>query len=149
MIANFQKRFHEISNQLEHDKLRAITNMDSRNEDSKSFHQDIISTKFQKWHECRNCDEKFTAKNSLLTHIKNKHSKTYRCKNCDEVFMKRCQLEQHILYSHSNKKMFECNICEKSFAMEWRLAKHREMHQKKMLENAIFTITTRNVHMKR
>ena len=50
------------------------------------------------------------------------------CKICKETFAKNSDLEIHIKNTHENTDVYDCDICEKSFSLKWRLKKHREGH---------------------
>ena len=46
---------------------------------------------------------------------------------CDEDFDQIWKLEVH-LKKHPTEKYFECDICDKQFALQWRLNKHKRGH---------------------
>ena len=51
-----------------------------------------------------------------------------KCKECGETFSKTFQLEKH-LDELEKMKEFKCEICNKGFHLNWRLQKHRNIHQ--------------------
>ena len=53
------------------------------------------------------------------------------CELCEKVFDKNCDLENHIIKSHEDHQTFECEKCRKIFVTEWRLNKHRKIHNGK------------------
>ena len=58
-------------------------------------------------------------------------SKLIICELCGKVFDKNCDLENHIIESHEDHQTFECEKCWKIFVTEWRLDKHRKIHDRK------------------
>ena len=52
------------------------------------------------------------------------------CSSCKRVFSKNSDLENHLEKDHNVEK-FECENCDKKFALKWRLAKHEKMHIRK------------------
>ena len=79
-------------------------------------------------HECRKCDETFSTKKSLKQHIAESHRFRIKCKLCEQLFSKRCELEVHIQYEHEAAEIFQCEDCDKTFVLKWRLTKHRKNH---------------------
>ena len=81
---------------------------------------------------CQICDETFTTKQNLKSHMRSTHSDTtkIKCKFCDNVFEKNSDLENHIKRNHDSMEKFDCNKCDKKFALKWRLRKHQEIHEK-------------------
>ena len=51
-----------------------------------------------------------------------------KVKQCDESFSRNCDLEMHVKENHENAEKHECNICGKSFVLEWRMRKHMSGH---------------------
>ena len=50
------------------------------------------------------------------------------CKVCEMNFLKNSDLEMHVMEAHTSEKKFSCNVCDKSFVLEWRHKKHVAMH---------------------
>ena len=76
-----------------------------------------------------------------LKHVKNSYKtenmhgvkenpvpKPRNCKECKKEFKRNCDLELH-MKDHNTEKEFNCDVCGKGFFLEWRLRKHREVHQ--------------------
>ena len=57
--------------------------------------------------------------------------KLISCELCEKVFDKNCDLENHIIKFHDDHQKFECEKCRKIFVTEWRLNKHRKIHDEK------------------
>ena len=51
------------------------------------------------------------------------------CKECEEKFSRNHELENHMVRVHGYEKTHTCEICRKSFYLEWRLKKHRTVHE--------------------
>ena len=51
-----------------------------------------------------------------------------KCKSCEEIFEKNSDLEDHIELKHEQKEKYECDKCDKTFVLKWRLTKHQRNH---------------------
>ena len=49
---------------------------------------------------------------------------------CEELFDRNCDMENHIRNIHESFETYDCDKCEKTFVLEWRLKKHREGHDR-------------------
>ena len=78
---------------------------------------------------CQVCDMNFQAMKDLKVHIRSNHTAKIKCKLCDEVFKKNSDLEMHIEQNHESAEIFDCNKCDKKFALKWRLKKHQDIHK--------------------
>ena len=76
------------------------------------------------------CEENFNSKRDLLLHLKENHPKRVRCKSCVEIFDKNSDLEKHIKANHEQMENYDCEKCEKTFVLKWRLTKHQENHSR-------------------
>ena len=47
-----------------------------------------------------------------------------KVKQCDESVSRNGDLEMHVKENHENAEKHKCNICEKTFVLEWRMRKH-------------------------
>ena len=56
---------------------------------------------------------------------------TVKCKLCTKDFSKDNYLEVHMKTEHKEVENFKCEICDKTFVLEWRLKKHRNIHTEK------------------
>ena len=108
-----------LQNKLEETVANVDNNLQSKIDDKVDNGRKIA-------YDCKKCDETFTEKSKLKSHIKTKHPKVIRCHVCDMIFEKTYQLELH-LKSHDVED-FKCKVCEKVFRLRWRLEKHEAAH---------------------
>ena len=52
----------------------------------------------------------------------------FKCKECEKIFSTRTEMEVHIETSHV-PTMLKCDNCDFAFVSEWRLKKHRKIHE--------------------
>ena len=78
---------------------------------------------------CKVCNENLKCKNDLKEHMKEKHPKVYRCKDCEKSFVKSSDLETHVKRFHCDTTLYKCDDCSKTFVLEWRLRKHKDIHE--------------------
>ena len=79
-------------------------------------------------------------------HIKKNHSQTKKCKFCEETFLKCSDLEEHLQNFHSDATQYECEHCGKKFVLEWRMKKHKILHEESALSIAIISTTKKSAH---
>ena len=79
---------------------------------------------------CRVCDKLFDTRASLKLHLKDEHIQKAKCTMCEELFDRNCDMENHIRNIHESFETYDCDKCEKTFVLEWRLRKHREGHDR-------------------
>ena len=89
-----------------------------------------INTDEVKSHKCSKCDQTYTSRKFLRTHIADKHTSRINCKLCDKAFSKNCELELHIKKEHDSPKALQCEVCDKTFVLKWRLDKHKMNHSR-------------------
>ena len=96
-----------------------------------------VSEKIEKpennW-KCDKCDKSFSLKKNLKIHNLEYHKQTIKCKLCPETFELNCDLEVHVKRNHVSEEKFDCDICGKSFALEWRMKKHKQIHTNQTLK---------------
>ena len=79
--------------------------------------------------ECRKCHKTFFTDDDLKQHERANHGNNQaKCQTCGKEFPKNSDLEVHIEIEHSETKKFNCNDCDMTFVLEWRLKKHRTNH---------------------
>ena len=76
---------------------------------------------------CKMCASHFPSKTDLKKHRVEVHPSTLNCKICEKMFQKNHQLETH-MDEHKVEKKYKCDICRKSFYLEWRMNKHKSVH---------------------
>ena len=65
---------------------------------------------------CTSCDLKFTSSGNLKTHMKlHAGSREFQCHLCEKAYPRADTLKRHILSFHENKRLYKCEICNKSF----------------------------------
>ena len=80
--------------------------------------------------DCTECEQKFTTLGNLTNHRKNKHEKIrYHCEQCVSSFTRSSDLNIHVKTKHEGMGgVFQCDLCEKSFASIKALRLHRAKH---------------------
>ena len=82
---------------------------------------------------CNKCRHNFGSKHMLINHMKENHPRYYTCKECEMRFNQSSELETHIVTKHNAKKNHKCEICNTEFVFKWRLNRHIEDHNKKVI----------------
>ena len=54
-----------------------------------------------------------------------------KCSECGDIFSKNSDFEIHMEEVHHAETHFKCDLCEKTFLLEWRLKRHRDIHTEK------------------
>uniref|UniRef100_A0A1B0DEI2 C2H2-type domain-containing protein n=1 Tax=Phlebotomus papatasi TaxID=29031 RepID=A0A1B0DEI2_PHLPP len=94
------------------------------------------------YHNCTECDSKFTEHSDLLEHQKMHDAapgnfldkppskgKSRRCKTCGKLFASRSYLKTHML-THSGIRLNKCLYCERSFRDKHVMKKHMKIHER-------------------
>ena len=68
---------------------------------------------------------------TLRKHIKEAHPRKIKCEHCDNVFDAKYKLEIHITENHK-LPTYKCDKCKKEFVTQWRLEKHKSIHDEKI-----------------
>ena len=79
--------------------------------------------------ECKICEQYLSSKKLLKKHCSDIHSSKINCKKCEETFIKTSDLEVHLKTNHKQIEEHTCDHCGKTFALQWRLKKHKEGHE--------------------
>ncbi|CAH1983479.1 unnamed protein product [Acanthoscelides obtectus] len=96
-------------------------------------HPELSASVSSKVHECTHCAYKTTHANYLVKHI-TKHTNDLTCTMCDELFTKKTSLGSHILQKHPestasiSSKIHKCTHCEYKTTYKGHLVKHMKKH---------------------
>ena len=90
------------------------------NKHIRSIHEDL------KLHKCDRCKKSFGHKYAVKKHIREVHNKDltierYFCKVCGKTFTNKKSEKEHYIAIHEGRKYFQCDSCEKSFAIKQNL----------------------------
>ena len=66
------------------------------------------------------------------------------CNVCQRRFNRHVDLENHIRSSHAKHQVYQCDQCEKSFVLRWRLKKHMNLHTKKNIQPCHYFSNNKN-----
>lgn len=64
--------------------------------------------------------------------------KSVNCNLCAETFRRNIDLEIHIKNNHEEHQAYQCDHCEKRFALKWRLKKHTRLHTAKNVKTCYY-----------
>jgi hypothetical protein len=78
---------------------------------------------------CQACEKTFPSQRALNTHTKRDHllERRHKCQHCDMKFYNGNELKNHIV-KHTGVKLFQCNVCLKSYGRKKTLAEHMRIH---------------------
>lgn len=79
---------------------------------------------------CDECDIGFSSRFNFERHLEEYHTKvdqTYSCEHCDLTFIAQRNLETHRKEKHEDVKLFECDLCEKSYPQKRSLTRHQRI----------------------
>ena len=116
IVAELRKKVQELEKMLTDYMSTRLSSSQSR----------YITDQFQ----CRKCPKGSMTKYELQIHLRTDHKETVKCKACTKSFDKNSDLKLHMTTDHESEKLHKCDICEKTFVFEWRLKKHKIMHEK-------------------
>ena len=86
---------------------------------------------------CPHCPKSFTASSILRTHLRQHNGeRPFKCKFCGKAFASHAAHDSHVRRTHEKLKIFSCNICAKTFSMEFELKFHMTTHTHHELENS-------------
>jgi len=78
---------------------------------------------------CPHCPKSFTASSILRTHLRQHNGeRPFKCKFCGKAFASHAAHDSHVRRTHENLKIYSCNICAKTFSMEFELKFHLTTH---------------------
>lgn len=70
-----------------------------------------------------------TLKETIVTEASTCLPKMKSCSQCEGTFSRNVELERHMVHFHRLDKPHACEICGKTFYLEWRLKKHLSIHK--------------------
>ncbi|XP_038208041.1 gastrula zinc finger protein XlCGF46.1-like [Zerene cesonia] len=76
---------------------------------------------------CTICDKTFIFKNDFMTHIK-EHNTSSKCAMCKRSFRSEKNLNAHMVIHFSNKKLYTCNECGRTYATRSSFKTHNISH---------------------
>ena len=76
---------------------------------------------------CKHCDKKFGNEDSWRRHEVRHEDGRHPCDLCEEAFSSPAELLTHTK-EHANAKQFQCQYCDKTFALENNLTDHMRYH---------------------
>jgi transcription elongation factor Elf1 len=87
------------------------------------------STGAERRFECELCGARFTAKHSLLVHVR-RHTgeRPFACEHCGRTFAQSSVFKAH-LDTHLNDRKYTCEVCNKKFSQRPQLRLHLQRHK--------------------
>lgn len=83
---------------------------------------------------CKICNKSFKGSKNLYQHKNATHRQSiHKCNICDKTFKMKHGLKQHIKAQHEKKKLFNCAICNHSFALKGDLKRCRHSDLKRKI----------------
>ena len=77
---------------------------------------------------CEFCGLRFKEEGLLNNHVMSHQRNDLVCNKCNLKFKEHFRLEEHIDNVHCNDRVYKCEKCEKEFNLNWRLKKHKRIH---------------------
>ena len=78
---------------------------------------------------CPHCPKSFTASSILRTHLRQHNGeRPFKCKFCGKAFASHAAHDSHVRRTHEKLKIYSCNVCTKTFSMEFELKFHLSTH---------------------
>ena len=87
-------------------------------------------------HECETCHKMFSARSSMLKHVRTVHLKERRffCGDCGQAFSEAGNRNKHVRMMHDNIRSAPCFHCGKTYADDSHLMRHvRTVHEGRIL----------------
>ena len=105
----------EVLSKLKNENVNAI---EALNEKIGKIDSELADAKIR-------ASEKETVESSLETCAEASRKK---CSFCQTSFEHAFEQENYVEETHGEKNKFQCDKCNKTFPLEWRLNKHKRMH---------------------
>ena len=77
---------------------------------------------------CEFCGLRFKEEGLLNNHVMSHQRNDLVCNKCNLKFKEHFRLEEHIDNVQCNDRVYKCEKCEKEFNLNWRLKKHKRIH---------------------
>ena len=90
---------------------KMLTSRGSYSRHKRNFHPEAMKDFL-----CRKCDERFTSRNDMMTHVFKAHFNGYQCDQCDFRCYRKRLLSDHINVVHLKCKPHECEKCNTKFS---------------------------------
>ena len=74
---------------------------------------------------CNYCDRSFSMKRNMKKHKRTMHN---ICETCGEAFQNQDDLKEHTKIEHGPNKLFNCDICPKTFFVNAHFKNHKIKH---------------------
>ncbi|XP_066587304.1 zinc finger protein 93-like [Prorops nasuta] len=118
-----QLNCHNSSNQICHTIEELSSHINNENFDKEEANYQNQSKR------CGHCNDVFTSRKDLLTHITNDHNgdQLFKCYVCDRSYKKWSSLDVHEA-THRKDKPYLCDLCGKSFKHSNNLRGHKRIH---------------------
>jgi uncharacterized Zn-finger protein len=78
-------------------------------------------------HPCAECNLEFGSEALLNQHKRSHQKKLFYCPHCPVVCDNAPKLKRHNVV-HTGERPYTCDICQKSFGLEWNMKLHRRIH---------------------
>ena len=119
---NFTKHKNLLKhNRKFHSKMNSDSNLININESFAIYEEDFIqnihdASFFIQENEptinkCNKCEQDFSTKKKLWSHIKAKHQSNFKCDQCDNTFSKQSNLKKHVDSVHKEIQVYTCEHC--------------------------------------
>ncbi|CAG9106356.1 unnamed protein product [Plutella xylostella] len=77
---------------------------------------------------CKSCGGEFHNRTLLHYHFKANHTTDLKCQYCEKTFKVRSSLQEHVYFTHTGERPYKCSVCDKGVVSLRALAKHAIVH---------------------
>ncbi|VVC98042.1 unnamed protein product [Leptidea sinapis] len=93
--------------------------------ESKKIHLRKVHNVVSKSLKCAACEKLFQSQKSLRIHVQRDHlvERNFECSMCDMKFFEKQEMILHMV-KHSGEKLFQCDVCKKSYGRKKTLREH-------------------------
>ncbi|XP_037938616.1 zinc finger protein 658B-like isoform X2 [Teleopsis dalmanni] len=118
-----------------HDRKRTKAKSDPCDVCGKQFATQYYLRQHKKMHgderqvyECKQCEKQYQSKIALDNHMKMHSGDTIKCTVCEKPFSRQYELNVHMRF-HTRNFPYECDLCDRKFAIKGHLRSHMWRHQ--------------------